>query len=67
LDGKAGLIYALLKAVQEFHINCKQYEASLHAAGQLKQPPVSKLEKLCPTDPPEFVSQHGPDRNEIVR
>jgi hypothetical protein len=29
LDGKAGFIYACFKAVQEFHIGCKQYEAEL--------------------------------------
>jgi glycosyltransferase involved in cell wall biosynthesis len=29
LDGRAGFIYACFKAVQEFHISAKQYEASL--------------------------------------
>ena len=29
LDGRAGFIYSAFKAVQEFHIGAKQYEASL--------------------------------------
>ncbi len=28
LDGRPGFIYAALKAIQEFHINCKMYEAT---------------------------------------
>jgi hypothetical protein len=32
LDGRAGFIYACFKAVQEFHIGCKQYEARLRQA-----------------------------------
>jgi glycosyltransferase involved in cell wall biosynthesis len=66
LDGRAGLIYALFKAVQEFHINCKQYEASLLASSQLNKRPASKLEKPCAPDSPRLVSQHGADRNELV-
>jgi glycosyltransferase involved in cell wall biosynthesis len=34
LDGRAGLIYCVLKAVQEFHINCKMYEAKAMASAR---------------------------------
>jgi len=30
LDGRAGFIYSAFKAVQEFHIGAKQYEATLN-------------------------------------
>jgi glycosyltransferase involved in cell wall biosynthesis len=43
LDGKAGFIYSAFKAVQEFHIGAKQYEASLN-----KPAPPKAAPKLLP-------------------
>jgi hypothetical protein len=34
LDGRAGLIYSLFKAVQEFHISAKMHEARLRARAE---------------------------------
>ena len=40
LDGRAGFIYSAFKAVQEFHIGAKQYEASL---ARRKDPTAQRL------------------------
>lgn len=34
LDGRAGLLYAWFKAIQEFHINAKMYELEMKAKGE---------------------------------
>lgn len=38
LDGRAGFIYSCFKAVQEFHISTKMYEASLRASEPISTP-----------------------------
>ena len=38
LDGRAGFLYAAFKAVQEFHIGAKQYEARLRAGPAVAAP-----------------------------
>lgn len=37
LDGKAGFIYCMLKAIQEFHISCKMYEMRLRERPDVSQ------------------------------
>ena len=56
LDGRAGFIYSAFKAVQEFHIGAKQYEASLHQRQQLLR---RSLQALAPASLQRCWAHHA--------
>ncbi len=53
LDGRAGFIYCVFKAIQEFHISCKMYEDRLAngLAPMPRQPAPSSPTPSQPTEP----------------